>query len=154
MLPTAANPDDDGVDPPRVIESARRAEAAGFDGVYVGDHLLHPRPLLESVVTLAAVAASTQRVALGPCVMLLALRHPVVLAKQLGTLAAFAPGRVCVGVGVGGEYPAEFAAADVPLAQRGSRLEAGLRQVRALLAADVAGEATIAQSAADLPILF
>ena len=62
MLPTAANTADGRVDPGRVLEAARRAEAAGFDGVYVGDHLVHPRPLLESVVTLSAVAASTRGV--------------------------------------------------------------------------------------------
>jgi alkanesulfonate monooxygenase SsuD/methylene tetrahydromethanopterin reductase-like flavin-dependent oxidoreductase (luciferase family) len=134
MLPTSASTDDGRVDAGRVIEAARRAESSGFDGVYVGDHLLHPRPLLESVVTLAAVAASTQRVALGPCVMLVALRHPLVLAKQLATLACFAPGRLRVGVGIGGEYPAEFDAVGVPLSGRGRRMEESLGQVRALLA--------------------
>ncbi|MBL7500943.1 LLM class flavin-dependent oxidoreductase [Frankia sp. CN7] len=128
-----ANPDTGAVDPTRVIESARRAEETGYDGVYVGDHLLHPHSMLESVVTLAAVAASTRRVSLGPCVLLFALRHPLVLAKQLGTLAAFAPGRLRVGVGVGGEYPAEFDAAGVPLAHRGRRMESVLREVRSLL---------------------
>jgi alkanesulfonate monooxygenase SsuD/methylene tetrahydromethanopterin reductase-like flavin-dependent oxidoreductase (luciferase family) len=134
MLPASARTDDGRVDAGRVIEAARRAESFGIDGVYVGDHLLHPRPLLESVVTLAAVAASTQRVALGPCVMLVALRHPLVLAKQLATLACFAPGRLRVGVGVGGEYPAEFDAVGVPLSGRGRRMEEALGQVRALLA--------------------
>jgi alkanesulfonate monooxygenase SsuD/methylene tetrahydromethanopterin reductase-like flavin-dependent oxidoreductase (luciferase family) len=133
MLPTAAA-EDGAVDPARVMDTARWAEAAGFDGVYVGDHLLHPRPLLESVVTLAAVAVSTERVSLGPCVLLAALRQPVVLAKQLATLTWLAPGRLRVGVGVGGEYPAEFAAAGLPLAERGRRTEEALSQVRALLA--------------------
>ena len=133
MLPTAAHADSGRVDPGRAVEAARRAEAAGFDGVYVGDHLLHPRPLLESIVTLSVIAASTRRVSLGPCVVLLALRNPVVLAKQLGTLATFAPGRLRVGVGVGGEYPAEFEAVGVPLAERGRRLEEGLREVQGLL---------------------
>jgi alkanesulfonate monooxygenase SsuD/methylene tetrahydromethanopterin reductase-like flavin-dependent oxidoreductase (luciferase family) len=133
MLPTAANTEDGQVDPARVIEAALRAEAAGFDGAYVGDHILHPRPLLESVVTLSVVAASTRRLSIGPCVMLIALRQPLVLAKQLGSLASFAPGRLRIGVGVGGEYPAEFAAAEVPLADRGRRMEAALLQLRALL---------------------
>ena len=137
MLPTAANTDDGKVDPGRVIDAAVRAEAAGFDGAYVGDHILHPRPLLESVVTLSVVAASTRRISLGPCVMLIALRQPLVLAKQLGSLASFAPGRLRIGVGVGGEYPAEFAAAEVPLSDRGRRMEAALLQLRALLRGDV-----------------
>ena len=58
MLPAIANTDTNLVDPPRVLAAARLAEQAGFDGVYVGDHLLHPRGLLEAVVTLSAVAAS------------------------------------------------------------------------------------------------
>ncbi|HUJ64067.1 MAG TPA: LLM class flavin-dependent oxidoreductase [Acidimicrobiales bacterium] len=136
MLPSAANTDHGRVDAGRVIETARRAEAAGFDGVYVGDHLLHPRPLLESIVTLSAVAASTQRVSLGPCVMLIALRQPLVLAKQIGTLASFAPGRLRIGVGVGGEYPPEFEAAGVPLSDRGRRMEAALIRLRSLLAGE------------------
>ena len=114
MLATAANTDTGRIDTRRVVDAAQRAEAAGFDGVYVGDHMLHPHPILESIVTLSAVATSTGRVALGTCVLLVALRQPLVLAKQLGTLAAFAPGRLRVGVGVGGEYPGEFEAAGVP----------------------------------------
>ena len=94
MLSTVANLDTGQMEPSRVIEAARQAESAGFDGVYVGDHLLHPHPILESVVTLSIVAASTKRVSFGPCVMLLALRQPLVLAKQLATLSAFAPGRL------------------------------------------------------------
>ncbi len=133
MLPTLANPNDPALDPRRTLEAARRAEAGGFDGVYVGDHVLHPRPLLESVVTLSAIAASTERVHFGPCVLLLALRQPLVLARQLATLASFAPGRLRVGVGVGGEYPEEFKALGIPLAERGRRMEEGLRAVRALL---------------------
>jgi alkanesulfonate monooxygenase SsuD/methylene tetrahydromethanopterin reductase-like flavin-dependent oxidoreductase (luciferase family) len=137
MLPTGANPDSGRVDPGRVIEVAGGAEAAGFDGVYVGDHLLHPRPLLESVVTLSAVAASTRRISLGPCVMLVALRQPLVLAKQLGSLASFAPGRLRVGVGVGGEYPDEFEAAGVPLSERGHRMETALLELRAFLSGEL-----------------
>ncbi len=135
MLSTVANLDTGEMEPSRVVDAARRAESAGFDGVYVGDHLLHPHPILESVVTLSMVAASTERISLGPCVMLLALRQPLVLAKQLETLSTFAPGRLRVGVGVGGEYPAEFEAAGVPLSERGRRMEATLGQVRSWLAA-------------------
>jgi alkanesulfonate monooxygenase SsuD/methylene tetrahydromethanopterin reductase-like flavin-dependent oxidoreductase (luciferase family) len=158
MLPTAGRTDDGQVDAARVLEVARRAEAAGFDGVYAGDHLLHPRPLLESVVTLAAVAGSTEHVAVGTCVMLIALRQPLVLAKQLGTLARFAPRRVRLGVGVGGEYPAEFHATGVPLAVRGRRAEDAVREVRALLGGTGTGAdgrpVTITPAAADIPVLF
>ena len=101
---------------------------------HLGDHPLHPRGLLEAVVTLSAVAATTSRISIGTCVMLVALRDPLWLAKQLGTLAAFAPGRLRIGIGLGGEYPAEFAAAGVPLAERGRRAEEVLAEVRDLLA--------------------
>jgi alkanesulfonate monooxygenase SsuD/methylene tetrahydromethanopterin reductase-like flavin-dependent oxidoreductase (luciferase family) len=97
MLATVADTDTGLIAPDRVVAAARRAEATGFDGVYLGDHLLHPHPMLESIVTLSVVAAVTERISLGPCVMLFGLRHPVVLAKQLGTLAAFASGRLRVG---------------------------------------------------------
>jgi len=160
MLSTVADPSTGLIDTDRVIAAARRAEAAGFDGVYLGDHLLHPHPMLESVVTLSVVAAVTERIALGPCVLLFGLRHPVVLAKQLGTLAAFAPGRLRIGVGVGGEYPAEFAAVGVPLSERGKRMEAVLGTVRSLLnegldyAGSATGGVTIAPGAPSVPFLL
>jgi alkanesulfonate monooxygenase SsuD/methylene tetrahydromethanopterin reductase-like flavin-dependent oxidoreductase (luciferase family) len=155
MLATVADTDTGLIAPDRVVAAARRAEAAGFDGVYLGDHLLHPHPMLESIVTLSVVAAVTERISLGPCVMLFGLRHPVVLAKQLGTLAAFAPGRLRVGVGVGGEYPAEFEAAGVPLAERGRRMEAVLRSVRSLLADGLhQGDVTLAPGAPGVPFLL
>jgi alkanesulfonate monooxygenase SsuD/methylene tetrahydromethanopterin reductase-like flavin-dependent oxidoreductase (luciferase family) len=155
MLATVADARTGLVAPDRVLTAARRAEAAGFDGVYLGDHLLHPHPILESIVTLSAVAAVTQRISLGPCVLLFGLRHPVVLAKQLGTLAAFAPGRLRVGAGVGGEYPAEFEAAGVPLAERGKRMETVLRGVRSLLSGGLeGGDLTFAPVAPDVPFLL
>jgi len=155
MLATVADATTGQVAPARVLTAAKRAEEAGFDGVYLGDHLLHPHPILESIVTLSAVAAVTERVCLGPCVLLAGLRKPVVLAKQLSTLAAFAPGRLRVGVGVGGEYPAEFEAAGVPLVERGKRMETVLRGVRSLLSSGTAGgDLAFAPVAPDVPFLL
>jgi alkanesulfonate monooxygenase SsuD/methylene tetrahydromethanopterin reductase-like flavin-dependent oxidoreductase (luciferase family) len=155
MLATVANTDTGAIDPGRLVTAARRAEAAGFDGAYVGDHLLHPHPILESLVSLSMVAASTAHISFGPCVMLLGLREPLTVAKQLGTLAAFAPGRLRVGLGVGGEYPAEFEAAGVPLRQRGTRLESNLRQVRALLSTGFDDpEVSLAPPAPDVPFFL
>jgi alkanesulfonate monooxygenase SsuD/methylene tetrahydromethanopterin reductase-like flavin-dependent oxidoreductase (luciferase family) len=133
MLPTAGDVDTGRVDVSHVLDGARLAEDAGFDGVYVGDHLVHPRPFLDSVVALTAVTGVTTRVSIGTCVMLVALRPSALLARQLTTLAELAPGRLRIGVGVGGEYPAEFAVAGVPLAERGRRTEATVREVKALL---------------------
>lgn len=137
MLPAVANTDTGQLDTGRLLAAAKLAEAAGFDGVYVGDHLLHPRPILESVVALTAVAATTQRIALGTCVLLAGLRSPLWLAKQLGTLDAFAPERLRIGVGVGGEYPGEFHVAGVPLERRGARVEEVVTTMREIFGGSV-----------------
>lgn len=113
-----------------VVEYAREAEALGFDGVWVGDHLLWRTPLLEATTTLAAVAGATTRIGLGTNVYLLALRPPVISAKVLGTLAYLAGDRLTLGVGVGGEFPAEFEAVGMPLSARGAGLDRALAEVR------------------------
>ena len=120
--------------PPRVVEAARLAERLGFDAVWAGDHLACPAPVLEATQCLAAAAAVTERVTLGVSVLLLGLRPPAWAAKQLVTLDALSGGRLALGVGVGGEFPQEFAAAGVPLRERGARLDAGLAALADLLA--------------------
>ncbi|MBO0769142.1 MAG: LLM class flavin-dependent oxidoreductase [Solirubrobacterales bacterium] len=121
-----------GVTPP-VLEGARLIEQAGFDAAWVGDHLACPSPLLDAVTCLGAAAAVTERINLGFSVMLLGLRPTAWTAKQLVTIDALAPGRLKLGVGVGGEFPYEFEAAGVPLNQRGKRLDRGLDELPALL---------------------
>jgi alkanesulfonate monooxygenase SsuD/methylene tetrahydromethanopterin reductase-like flavin-dependent oxidoreductase (luciferase family) len=117
----------------RLIEAAARAEELGFDSGWAGDHLQYHAPVLEPYGALAAVAARTRSMRLGFGVMLLALRSPVWVAKQLATLDALAPGRVVLGVGTGGENPAEFEAAGVPLRERGRRVDEALEIVGRLL---------------------
>jgi alkanesulfonate monooxygenase SsuD/methylene tetrahydromethanopterin reductase-like flavin-dependent oxidoreductase (luciferase family) len=112
--------------PPRFVEAARLAEQVGMDAVWVGDHLRMPAPGYDSTVALAAVAASTERVDLGFAVMLLGLRHPAWAAKQLTTLDALAPGRLLLGVGVGGEFPEEFDALGLSSKRRGKLLDDAL----------------------------
>ncbi|HEY4098210.1 MAG TPA: TIGR03619 family F420-dependent LLM class oxidoreductase [Baekduia sp.] len=109
-----------------VVEAARRAEQLGFDAVWAGDHLACPAPVLDAPTCLAAAAAVTERVALGLSVMLLGLRQPAWAAKQLATIDALAPGRLRLGVGVGGEFAEEFAAAGVEVRRRGARLDEAL----------------------------
>jgi alkanesulfonate monooxygenase SsuD/methylene tetrahydromethanopterin reductase-like flavin-dependent oxidoreductase (luciferase family) len=116
-----------------VVNGARVAEDAGFDAGWVGDHLSYVAPCLEPFVALAAAAGATTRLRLGMSVLLLPLRPVVWVAKQLGSLAAVAPGRVILGVGVGGENPAEWEAAGVPLNERGRRLDEALEILPALL---------------------
>ncbi len=116
-----------------LLEAAERAEELGFNSAWAGDHLQYHAPVLEPCAALAAVAARTRRLRLGFGVLLLALRSPVWAAKQLGTLEALAPGRVVLGVGAGGENPAEFEAAGVPVRERGRRLDEALDVVGRLL---------------------
>jgi probable F420-dependent oxidoreductase len=118
---------------PPVVGAAQLAEELGFDAVWVGDHLVCPAPGLDAPACLAAAAAVTDRIALGFSVMLLGLRQPAWAAKQLTTIDALSGGRLLLGVGVGGEFPDEFAAAGVPLKQRGARLDDSLHVIRDLL---------------------
>ncbi len=83
--------------PPKFVQAAQLAEESGFDAVWVGDHLHMPAPVYDSTVALAAVAATTTRVKLGFGVMLLGLRQPAWVAKQLTTIDALAPGRLLLG---------------------------------------------------------
>ena len=76
----------------------------------------------EALILLAHVAALTERVTLGTSVLVLPLREPVLLAKQLATLERLAPGRVILGAGVGWDRD-EFAALEVPFTERGKRTD-------------------------------
>ncbi len=114
---------------PRFVDAARLTEELGFDAVWVGDHLHVPSPVYDSMVAIAAVAARTQRVQLGFGVLLLGLRHPAWVAKQLTTIDALAPGRLILGVGVGGEFPAEFEALGLDVHQRGRLLDRALAEL-------------------------
>jgi probable F420-dependent oxidoreductase len=116
-----------------VAQAARRAEELEFDAVWTGDHLACPAPGLDAPSCLAAAAAVTGRVSLGLSVMLLALRPPAWAAKQLTTIDKLSGGRLVLGVGVGGEFPGEFAAAGVPVAERGRRVDETLSVLPSLL---------------------
>lgn len=89
--------------------------------------------MFDATVALAAVAATTPRLDLGFGVMLLGLRQPAWVAKQLATLDALAPGRLVLGVGVGGEFPEEFAALGLDVRRRGRLLDAALTDLPAWL---------------------
>lgn len=118
---------------PRVVKAARLAEELEFDAAWVGDHLACPAPGLDAPSCLAAAAAVTSRIALGFSVMLLGLRQPAWTAKQLVTIDALSGGRLVLGAGVGGEFPDEFAAAGVPVSERGARLDETLTVLPDLL---------------------
>jgi len=121
-----------------MLTMAERAEAAGFDSVWIGDSLI-ARPRHEPLTLLAAVAARTRRVRVGTAVLLPALRNPVVLAQIVGTLDRIAEGRVILGVGIAADSPPirkEFAAAGVPWDRRVGRYLETLEICRALWTRD------------------
>jgi alkanesulfonate monooxygenase SsuD/methylene tetrahydromethanopterin reductase-like flavin-dependent oxidoreductase (luciferase family) len=130
LLPTF---DPFGQGTPPAIAAARRGEELGFDALWAGDHLISHPPVLDALCVLAAVAAVTRRIELGISVLQLGLRQPAWAAKQLATVEALAPGRLRLGVGVGGEFPAEFLAAGVSRGTRGRRLDEILAVLPALL---------------------
>jgi probable F420-dependent oxidoreductase len=121
-----------------LLAMAERAEAAGFDSVWIGDSLT-ARPRHEPLTLMAAIAARTRRVRIGTGVLLPALRNPVVLAHVVGTLDRVAEGRIILGVGIAADMPAirkEFAAAGVPFERRVGRFVEMLEICRALWSRD------------------
>jgi len=120
-----------------VGQAARDAETLGFDSIWVNDHLAvpadapYPPPtILEPMITLTWAAACTSRIVLGTSVLLLPLRHPVHVAKELASLDILSNERLIVGAGVGW-VEGEFAALGIPFAERGSRMDESIHLIRA-----------------------
>lgn len=137
-IPVGLNPTAIGVDPAWWLDAARRAEDAGFGTVWIWDHFISrgrlSDPLLECWTMLTAAAATTERIKVGSFVANNLNRHPALLANIVGTLAALAPGRVELGLGIGG-HPAEHEAYGMEFpaaAERAERLEEAITVVRAL----------------------
>jgi alkanesulfonate monooxygenase SsuD/methylene tetrahydromethanopterin reductase-like flavin-dependent oxidoreductase (luciferase family) len=126
-------------DPPD--EQRRRMAAiveARLDHVFIADHVsFRGGTGMDGLVHLAVLAGLEPRLDLELGVFLLALRHPMVAARQIATLAEAAPGRLTVGVGVGGEDRHEFEVCGIDPRTRGRRTDAALGIVRALLAGEV-----------------
>lgn len=113
-------------------------EQLGFDSVWSGEHLLYHGPTLDALIVLAAYAARTERLKVGSSVLLLPLRPPALVAKAAATLDVLSGGRLILGVGVGGEYPPEFEAVGIPLAERGARADEALAILKLLWSGDPA----------------
>jgi probable F420-dependent oxidoreductase len=116
---------------------ARRAEEAGFDSLWVIEHLLVSPALYavawhDPLAVLAHVAAVTERIRLGTAILVLPLRHPAIVAREVIALDFLSAGRFILGVGTGWEER-EFTAIGVPLKERGPRLDEGLDVIRRLL---------------------
>src|SRR4029077_20111037 len=118
----------DGPERARGIRTfARTVEDLGFDSLFMTDHLLAAQrfysvSFLEPLSTLALVAGVTERVRLGTSILIMPLRNPVLLAKELATLQFLSANRVILGAGVGWNDP-EYEAVGVHKSERGKRTD-------------------------------
>lgn len=122
---------------PELRAMAVLAEQAGFDSLWVGDHLLYrypdgPRGPWEAWTVLAALAAVTERVQLGPLVAATSFHSPQMLAKKAATIDEISAGRLVLGLGAGWNE-VEYRAFGFPFDQRASRFEEAFTIIRTLL---------------------
>jgi len=144
---------------PEYLSMAHAAEAAGFDSIWIGDHLLYrgdgrpERGPWEAWTLLSALAAATERVRLGPLVACAGFHPPGLIAKMAATIDEVSGGRFVLGLGAGWNAQ-EFAAFGIPYDRRVSRFEEAFAIVRGLLAGErvtVAGRHWRADDAILLP---
>ncbi len=103
-----------------------------LDSLWTGGHVASRNASPEALMGLARLSAMTRRVRIGTSILLLPLYPPAIVAKQVADLDRYTGGRVILGVGVGGEYPEEFRACGVPLAERGARTDEAIPLLRRL----------------------
>ncbi len=129
--------------PEGIRRAAVQAEQLGFADVWVSEHIIVPKDrgyppsaiFWDPVLTLTWAAAYTSRVGLGTSVLVLPMRHPLPLAKELATLQNLSQGRLILGAGVGW-LEDEFAALGVPFRERGRRMDEGIAMMRAVWSDD------------------
>jgi probable F420-dependent oxidoreductase len=133
--------------PEGIARVARAAEAAGFESLWCGEHVVLPDPqappspmapqdrILDPLVALTFLAAHTERVRLGTGIIIVPQRNPVVLAKELASLDVLANGRLIFGIGVGYLEP-EFRAIGAPFEQRGAVTDEYVEAMQALWTQD------------------
>jgi probable F420-dependent oxidoreductase len=129
--------------PDALAEAARAAEAAGFDSVWAGEHIVLPdpqappspmppqEPALDSLLALTWAAAHTTTIRLATGIVILPQRNPAVLAKEVATLDVLSGGRVIFGIGAGYLEP-EFRAVGANFAERGAVTDEYLDAMSAL----------------------
>ena len=125
--------------PEGIRRAAVQAEELGFADVWTSEHIIVPSGaayppsprFYDPVLALTWAAACTSRVRLGTSVLVLPMRHPLPLAKELATLQNLSGGRFILGAGVGW-LEAEFEALGVPFHQRGRRMDEGIAMMRAV----------------------
>ena len=124
------------IDPASIRAFVQRAEALGFDSLWVQESIVGRQRQLDSIELLTFAAACTERVRLGAAVLLTPLRPPVPLAKTLVTLDQLSAGRLIVGLGLGNASPTNLAFGIQP-ESRLPRFHEALRIMRALWTEDV-----------------
>jgi probable F420-dependent oxidoreductase len=134
-------------EPDALARVARAAEAAGFESVWTGEHVVLPDPqvapspmppegrMLDPAVALTWAAGHTERIKLGTGIIILPQRNPLVLAKELASVDVLSRGRVLFGVGVGYLKP-EFDALGIPMEDRGNRTVEYIEAMRAIWSSD------------------
>ena len=125
-----------GVVPGAGMTAPDQLEALPIDSMWMGGHVASPNPSPEVMMALALLAARTTRVRIGTSILLLPLYPPAIIAKQIADLDNVSGGRVTLGVGIGGEYPGEFRACQVPVAERGPRTDEAIPLLRRLWTAE------------------
>ena len=121
-----------------MVAVAREAEALGFDSVWATDHILMQRSsgtpyerIFESLTTLSYLAGVTKRVELGVSALIIAMRNPVLAAKQLATVDALSGGRLALAIGTGWNEK-EFSNLGSDFGDRGRRVDESIRIIREL----------------------
>jgi probable F420-dependent oxidoreductase len=122
-----------------ILAYAERAEQLGFESLWAWDHVIlgvEPAfPIIDALSMLTAIAMRTTRVKLGTGILVLPLRNPTVLAKQIGSIDHISKGRFILGTAVGW-YAREFGAVGVPFKQRGRIMDRNLEILTRLLTED------------------
>ncbi|UKD58192.1 LLM class flavin-dependent oxidoreductase [Amycolatopsis sp. FU40] len=126
-------------DPAALVDLAVRAEAAGWDGVFLWDHVVPAMPpIADTWTVLAAIAQATGKVLLGPMVTPPSRRRPWLLARQAATLARLSRGRLILGTGIGSDETGDFSRFGDPSspAELSPRTDEAMEIVRAMWAGE------------------
>jgi alkanesulfonate monooxygenase SsuD/methylene tetrahydromethanopterin reductase-like flavin-dependent oxidoreductase (luciferase family) len=115
---------------PQLRSAVQVLESLGVDSLWAPGHIATGREVPETMTGLATLAAVSERATIGTSILLAPLYHPVIVAKQAAELDRLTGGRVALGLGVGGEYPAEFRGCQVDPADRGPRTDEAIDVMR------------------------
>ncbi|MGE0067817.1 MAG: LLM class flavin-dependent oxidoreductase, partial [Solirubrobacterales bacterium] len=114
----------------------RAVEDLGFDAFYTGEHFIYDKGIQDALPVLGAAVGATSRIAIGSAAFIAPLYPPILLAKACSSLDVLSGGRLIAGIGVGGEFPAEFEAFGIPTAKRGARCDEVIDLLRAFWSGD------------------